>query len=56
MECAKKKRFSGSGVDFESVARWWISENKNSVLNMFSTAVLWVLWTVHNEMCFQGLR
>jgi hypothetical protein len=31
------------GVDFESVARWWISENKNSVLNMFSTAVLWVL-------------
>jgi hypothetical protein len=44
------------GSDFESVTRWWISENKNSVLNIFSSAVMWVLWTVRNERCFQGLK
>jgi hypothetical protein len=42
------------GADFESVARWWISENKNSVINIFSSAVLWILWSTRNELCFQG--
>jgi hypothetical protein len=42
------------GTDFESVASWWISENTNSVLNMFSTAVLWTLWSTRNECVFRG--
>ena len=28
------------GADFESVARWWISNNRNSVMNIFSSAML----------------
>ena len=42
------------GTDFESVARWWISNNRNSVLNIFSSAVLWSIWTLRNDLCFQG--
>jgi hypothetical protein len=41
---------------FESVARWWLSDNKNSVLNIFSSDTLWTLWSVRNEICFQELR
>jgi hypothetical protein len=42
------------GSDFESVARWWISNNKNSVLNTVSSAVLWAIWSLRNDLCFQG--
>ena len=42
------------GADFESVARWWLSKKKNSALNITYTAVLWSLWKLHNDMCFQG--
>jgi hypothetical protein len=42
------------GSDFLSVARWWISNDKNGVLNVFSSAVLWSIWTLRNEFCFQG--
>jgi hypothetical protein len=42
------------GDDFESVARWWISNNKNSVLNIFSSTVMWSVWFHRNELCFQG--
>jgi hypothetical protein len=42
------------GSDFESVARWWISNNKNSVINVVCTATLWSIWKVHNSLCFQG--
>ena len=42
------------GNDFESVARWWISNSKNSALNVVCTAILWALWKLRNDMCFQG--
>jgi hypothetical protein len=42
------------GSDFLYVVRWWISNDKNGVLNIFSSAVLWSLWTLRNEFCFQG--
>jgi hypothetical protein len=29
-----------TGASFESASRWWLIENKNSVLNVFSYAVL----------------
>jgi hypothetical protein len=41
------------GTDFESVARWWVSEKKNSVLNTCSAALLWSLWKLRNDLCFQ---
>jgi hypothetical protein len=44
----------GGLYDFLSVARWWINNDKNAVLNTFSSAVIWSLWTLRNEFCFQG--
>ena len=41
------------GSDFESVARWWLN-SKNPALNVVCVAVLWALWKLRNEMCFQG--
>jgi hypothetical protein len=44
------------GADFESVARWWIREKRNHVLNILSSATMWIIWTIRNEMCFQDVR
>jgi hypothetical protein len=43
-----------NGSDFLSVARWWISNDKNAVINTFSLAVIWSLWILCNKFCFQG--
>ena len=42
------------GQDFESVARWWISNNKNEILNCVCASTLWVLWKLRNGLCFHG--
>jgi hypothetical protein len=42
------------GADFESVARWWISNNKNDMLNLFTSATLWSIRSLRNELFFQG--
>jgi len=42
------------GIDFEYVARWWLSNKRNSILNMCSAALLWCIWKLRNHMCFQG--
>jgi hypothetical protein len=42
------------GVDFESVARWWLNNNQNSVINVVCTTVLWSFWKLHNALCFHG--
>ena len=42
------------GVNFESVARWWLSDKKNSTINVVCTAVLWALWKLRSELCFLG--
>jgi hypothetical protein len=44
------------GADFESVARFWVADKKYKVLNVCSTAVLWAIWKLRNEFCFQGIR
>ena len=41
---------------FESVARWWISDKRNLVLNYTCAAVLWTIWNLHNGLCFQGQK
>jgi len=42
------------GSDFESIGRWWISNNKNAVLNCVCAATLWSIWKLRNNLCFQG--
>ena len=44
------------GSDFESIGRWWISNNKNTVLNCVCAATLWSIWKLHNHLCFEGGR
>ena len=34
--------------------RWWISNDKNAVLNCACAATLWSLWKSRNHLCFQG--
>jgi hypothetical protein len=45
----------GTGHDFESVAKCWLSEKKYRALNVCTTAVFWTLWKMRNDLCFQGL-
>ena len=42
-----------AGNNFEFVARWWISNKNNSALNVVCIAILWALWKLRNDMCFQ---
>ena len=42
------------GSNFESVARWWVSNKRNCVLNTVGAALLWNLWKLRNEICFLG--
>jgi hypothetical protein len=41
------------GADFESVARLLICEKKHRIANVCTSAALWVLWKLRNELCFQ---
>ena len=42
------------GTNFESVARFWISNKKNLALNVVSSTVLWCLWKYRNSMIFNN--
>jgi hypothetical protein len=44
------------GADFESVARFWVADNKNKALNVCSVAELCAIWKLRNECYFQGTR
>jgi hypothetical protein len=44
------------GGDFESVAKYWISETKHRKVNVCTTAAIWALWKLRNEVCFQDSR
>ena len=43
------------GSDYESVAKLWVANKKHVVTNVISSAVLWSLWKLRNEICFQGV-
>jgi len=45
-----------TGLDFESVARFWLADKRHKILNLVSSAVLWSMWKFRNEMCFQGSK
>jgi hypothetical protein len=42
------------GCNDESVARFWIANKKHLITNVISSVVLWSLWKLRNELCFQG--
>lgn len=41
---------------YESLARLWISNNKNSALNTVSSAIVWCLWKYRNSMIFNNTK
>jgi hypothetical protein len=43
-------------ADFESVAKCWVADKRNKVLNVCSAAALWAIWKLRNELCFQGTK
>jgi hypothetical protein len=45
----------GFGItDFESMAKWWIRGKKFDSVNVIYAAVLWAIWKLRNNLCFQG--
>jgi hypothetical protein len=43
------------GRDYESMAKLWIANKKHLITNVVSSATLWSLWKLRNELCFQGV-
>ena len=42
------------GRDYEAVARFWVSNSKNSALNSITSAALWCLWKSRNAIVFNN--
>ena len=42
------------GADYESVARWWLSNNRHAIMNMTCATLMWSIWKLRNDLCFQG--
>ena len=36
------------------MARWWISNKKNAILNTCCAALMWCIWKTRNDICFQA--
>ena len=43
------------GSDYESIARLWVANKIFFIANVISSAILWSLWKLRNEICFQGM-
>jgi hypothetical protein len=41
------------GSTFDSIGVCWLSEKKYVNVNILSSAALWGLWKLRNELCFQ---
>jgi hypothetical protein len=38
---------------FEDVGKFWLSNKHNGILNLFTSAAVWCLWKLRNDLCFQ---
>ena len=41
------------GDSFESIGRFWLSNKRNGVVNIITSAAIWCLWKLRNDLCFQ---
>jgi hypothetical protein len=41
--------------DFESLGRIWLKGKQFSAYNVLTTAVIWAIWKMRNNLCFQGV-
>ncbi|KAF8728657.1 hypothetical protein HU200_017928 [Digitaria exilis] len=41
------------GESFESIGSKWLSSKKFLAVNIISSAALWGLWKLRNDLCFQ---
>jgi hypothetical protein len=42
------------GKNFESIAKLWLKNKKCKFVNILNVVVLWSLWKIGNNFCFQG--
>jgi hypothetical protein len=42
-----------NGTDYESVAKIWLSNKKNGVVNIVTSVVCWSIWKLRNAMIFR---
>ena len=40
------------GLNYENVARIWINNTKNALVNMVAVAFIWATWKHRNDMFF----
>jgi hypothetical protein len=39
--------------DLAAIGQYWLSNKRHSLLNIITSAVLWSIWKLRNELCFQ---
>ena len=42
--------------DMNELSSFWNLNNKKSVTNIACVATIWSIWTMRNDMCFQGVQ
>jgi hypothetical protein len=42
------------GENFEFVAGLWLANKRHELTNVNSSSVIWSIWKLRNEICFQG--
>jgi hypothetical protein len=43
------------GNDLAVIGQFWLSNKRNGLLNIVTSAVLWSIWKLRNELCFQRI-
>ena len=41
------------GGSLDNIGQFWLSNERNCIINMCTSAVCWSLWKLRNDMCFQ---